>query len=71
MKNKSEVSIEDQIACVKRELLMRGRVYARQVDQGKMSNEKAGYELRAMGAVLQTLEDVKRAQDLLRAERST
>ena len=55
----AEVPIEAQIECVKRELRFRGNLYPKWVDRGRMSNDKASNELRAMGAVLQTLEKLR------------
>jgi hypothetical protein len=46
-------SIDDQIACVKRELRMRDRVYA-----NNMTPERAREKI-AMAAVLKTLEKVR------------
>ena len=39
------VSLDDQIACVERELAMRGRVYPRWVAQGKLTQSAADLEL--------------------------
>ena len=52
----AEIPLSEQIVCVKRELRIRSKCYARWVDSGRMSQYKATNELRAMGAVLQTLE---------------
>ena len=56
----ADVPLEAQITCVKRELRMRGELYPKWVDRKKMTNRQAGNELRAMGAVLQTLEAVQK-----------
>jgi len=53
------VPIDRQIACVKRELRLRERVYARRVAEEKMTQTDADIELQAMGAVLETLERVR------------
>jgi hypothetical protein len=50
-----KVSIDDQIKCVQREIGMRERVYPRWVEQKKMTQEKADYEIAAMKAVLASL----------------
>ncbi len=50
------VAIEDQIACVKREITMRVRVYPRWVGSGKMTRSLADREIANMRAVLATLE---------------
>ena len=52
-------TIDDQIRAVKRELTMRERVYARRVEQGKMSAPEAAREKIVMAAVLKTLEKVR------------
>lgn len=49
------VTNEEMRACVEREIAMRERVYPRWVDSGKMSQDKADAELRAMRAVLEVL----------------
>lgn len=49
------VSIADQVACIRREIKMRERVYPRWVLNDKMRQEQADYELAAMRAVLETL----------------
>lgn len=52
---KERASIEQQIACVKREIGMRERVYPRWVENKKMSQEKADAEISTMKDVLETL----------------
>jgi hypothetical protein len=47
--------INVQIACVRREIAMRERVYPALVARNKMKANAAEYELRAMRAVLATL----------------
>jgi hypothetical protein len=49
------VSLDDQIACVRRELALRRNVYRRRVLDKKMSQEVADRELVHMEAVLGTL----------------
>jgi hypothetical protein len=49
------MTVNEQIACVKREIAMRERVYPRWVAAGKMTKAKADHELAAMRAVLDTL----------------
>jgi hypothetical protein len=56
------ITIERQIAAVRREITMRKRVYPRWVSNGKMSERNADDELTAMEAVLATLERVKAAE---------
>lgn len=56
-----EITIEEQIACVERELGMRERVYPRWVNQHppKMTPKTMELELARMRAVLATLRLVK------------
>lgn len=56
--------IKEQIACVKREITMRLRVYPRLIAAGKMTPTKADYEVGAMRAVLATLETVAATEQL-------
>jgi len=53
------ISIDEQIACVKRELAFRRRVYPKWVDSGRMAQDQADKELARMTAVLATLEGLK------------
>lgn len=48
-------TLDDQIACVDREIRMRRRVYPRQVSAGRMSQQTADREIALMSAVLETL----------------
>jgi hypothetical protein len=54
-----KVPISRQIACVERELALRGRVYAGLVRAGKMKHETAQLEIESMEAVLATLQAVR------------
>lgn len=47
--------INEQIACIEREINMRQRVYPKWVAAGKMSKQKADREIEIMGAVLHRL----------------
>lgn len=38
----------DKLACVLREIAMRERVYARYVEQGRMKQDRADYEIAVM-----------------------
>ncbi len=59
------VSIELQIACVKREIRLRERVYPRWIASGRMTQAKADHEIASMRAVLATCElEVAPALDL-------
>jgi len=53
------VSIDVQIAAVRREIRMREHVYPRRVENSKMTQEAADAELAAMKAVEETLLGVK------------
>lgn len=48
-----------QIACVKRELALRGRVYPRWVAEGRMKLDAAEREQATLAAVLKTLTDLQ------------
>lgn len=53
------ISLRDQIACVRRELALRERVYPRQVAAGNMKQAEADTEVARMKAVLDMLERVE------------
>lgn len=59
------VPIEHQVACVKREISMRERVYGRWVSEKRMTQRKADEELAAMRAVLATLETIEQRERLI------
>lgn len=59
------VSLDGQIAVVKREIHMRETNYPRWVAAGRMTQEMASYQLTAMRAVLATLEGHKKQGELL------
>lgn len=50
------VTIEEQVACVERELRMRRNAYPRWIQAGKMTQAKAYAEIATMEAVLATLQ---------------
>jgi hypothetical protein len=52
---REDVALARQIACVRREIGLRERVYPRRVADGKMRQEQADTELACMRAVLTTL----------------
>lgn len=54
----TEFTIAQQIACVKREIRMREKVYPRWVARGTMDQPHADKELACMRAVLGTLESL-------------
>lgn len=59
------VSIDDQVACVRREISMREHTYPRWIEARRMTQKKADQELTAMRAVLATLERVAQMQRLI------
>lgn len=58
----TEISLDDQIAAVHREVKMRRRVYPNQVRLGKMTQAEADKELARMQAVLRTLEHLRQTE---------
>ena len=50
--NLFEVSLEEKIAALKREIELRERVYGRYVAEGKMKQSKAHREIEIMQAIL-------------------
>ncbi len=54
-----QISLEEMISCVEREIGMRERVYPRWVEQKKMLQTTADQELARMRAVLDLLLEVK------------
>lgn len=54
-----QITIDDMIKCVEREIGMRQRVYPRWVESKKMSQEKADYEIKCMEYVLYQLKIAK------------
>ena len=53
-------TLDDQIACVEREIALRRRAYPRFVFNHRMTREKADREIELMEHVLQTLQGLKR-----------
>lgn len=51
MANPSDVTLQDMIDCVTREIGFRRRVYPRWVAAGKLAREKADLEIKRMEAV--------------------
>ena len=52
----TEFSIDDLVACARRELGHRKRVYRRLVAEGRMEQEDAEREIAMMGAIRENLE---------------
>lgn len=61
----TRVSLADQIAEVKREIMMRKKVYVGLIDIGKMTPFQAEERTLNMEAVLQTLEGVRGLVDIM------
>lgn len=53
-------TIHDEIACLRRELLLRRRVYPRWVEQGKLSSDQAAREIELMALALRRVEALAR-----------
>ncbi len=51
MNTKAEITLDDMVSCIKREIGMRERVYPRWVEQKKMLQATADQELARMRAV--------------------
>jgi hypothetical protein len=49
------IGIDEQIACVEREIALRRRVYPRRIADRKMTQQLADRQLAAMSAALHTL----------------
>jgi hypothetical protein len=56
------VSLRLQLACAKRELALRARVYPRLVANETMLQSTAKYELAAMAAIIRTLKGLVEAE---------
>ncbi len=59
----AEITLEQQIACVRRELAMRQRNYPRWVSDGRMKQAEMDHQLAAMQAVHDTVTKVKEVED--------
>ena len=59
MNTTNDITLDQMIACVEREIGMRERVYPRWVEQKKMLQATADQELARMRAVLELLVEVK------------
>ena len=56
------ISLEQQIKCVGREIGLRRNVYPKFLMSGRITQEKADYEIAAMEAVLATLQGLRTEQ---------
>ncbi len=53
-----QITIDEQIAEVKREIAMRQKVYPKWIDADSLKKSKADFQILAMEAVLVSLQDV-------------
>lgn len=60
----AEVSLQDQIKCVDREIKMRRQVYPKWVERGTKTREWMEKEIASMEAVAVTLREVERSLSL-------
>ncbi len=56
------MTLDDEIACIEREIAMRQSVYPRWIELNEMAEAKARHELNAMQAVLSRLLAIRAAQ---------
>lgn len=59
------ISNEQKYECVQRELKMRQRVYPRMIDAGKITSEKAAFEIECMTAIMNDYEALAVKERLL------
>lgn len=52
-------TLQEQVACLARELAVRRNVYRKWVSSGKMKHETATHEIECMEAALETVEKVR------------
>lgn len=55
-----QITIDEQIAEVKREIVMRKKVYPKWIEAGSMQKSKADFQILAMEAVLISLQEIAR-----------
>ena len=55
-----QIDLKQQIDCVAREIHMREKVYPDWIKRGRMKQEQADYQIKAMRAVLATLEGLRK-----------
>lgn len=56
-------SLDDMIGCAKRELLMHQRVYPKWVEQGRMRQDKADWEIGCMEQIAKKLSEMAGRRD--------
>lgn len=57
------IALKAQLACVRREISMRKRVYPRAIDENRMTEAEAAKEIAAMEAVYETLCQVQQERE--------
>lgn len=65
------ITLDQQIACVAREIALRRNVYPKWAASGRMKQETADKELAGMEAVIETLKQAKDNDGLFGVECST
>ncbi len=53
-----QITTDEQIAEVKREIAMRNKVYPKWIEAGSMKKSKAGFQILVMEAVLISLQEI-------------
>lgn len=61
-KSVKPVTHHEMVACIKRELYYRGKVYPGQVDRGHMTREQAQRQIDVMHAILELVERCEREE---------
>lgn len=59
-----DISLQEQIKCVEREIAMRRRVYPRWIFNNKMKQAQADLEIERMEAVLNTLQTLQTVEEI-------
>jgi hypothetical protein len=58
------ITLDQQVACARRELALRRNVYPKWIEARKMTAEKAQWEIDTMEAIVATLEKMKTLGDV-------
>lgn len=57
------ITLEQQIACARREVAMRRNVYPKWVKSGRMKQEQADHEIAVMDAIVFTLRQLEQQRE--------
>lgn len=57
--------LDEQVKAAERELTYRRRVYPRRIEKGQMSRGLAAYQINAMEAILETLQELATKERLI------